>query len=949
MARLREVAAITAGFRLLGAVEARVDGQLVNLGHARQQCVLVVLLLEANKLLSADQLLSRVWGADFPHRGRDTLYSYLSRLRRALALATDVRIVRRSGNYVLKVDPMTVDVHRFHHRAGQARSADDDHALALMNDALGLWQGEAFAGLNTPWLNEVRGTLEQQRLALEMDRTDLLLRRGRQGELLAGLSASAAAYPWDERLAGQLMLALALAGRQADALAHYRRLRTRLAEDLGTDPGATLQQLHHRILTADSTLMSSTNTSTTPTGPSTPIPRQLPAEPRLFTGRKGQLAKLTATVNTSSEHGGMMVISAIGGTGGIGKTWLALSWAYHNLDRFPDGQLFADLRGFNPTNQPTHPADVLGGFLDALGIDRDRQPNDLDRRAELYRSVVADKRMLVILDNAVSTEQVTPLLPGGRHCTVVITSRNQLRGLTARHGAQPLHLDVLTDPEAHSLLATALGPDRATTDADAIADLVNLCGGFPLALGVIAARAAANPHLLLADIATELRALGVDALDSDDPTASLPSVLSWSLHRLTPHQCEGFTLLGIAPGPDIGLPAATALTGLPERQTHTLLQVLADASLISRTPGGRYAMHDLVRAYATTTANHLPTDVRETALRRVLDFYIHTAHIAGQLLNPHHDPPPLDAPSSDVNSHPLPDAAAALTWFDTEHAGLLAAQHTAITHHWYPAIWWLAWTLDTFHHWQGHRHDRLSVWQAAADAAAHIPDTAAVTSAYRRLGYAHGSLSQHDDALDHLQHALTFAENHHDPPERARIHYALAWAWERRGDCNQALNHARRALDLFRRLDDRVWEARALNNVGWCAARLGDYDTAREHCHAALTLHRHHRDPDGEADSLDSLGYIAHCTGHHTQATIHFQNALALFRDLGNSHEAADTLERIGHPHVALGQPEQARAVWQEALQMYQEQGRHDDATRIQHHLVNLENLDNAPPASNSA
>jgi TIR domain/NB-ARC domain len=383
-------------------------------------------------------------------------------------------------------------------------------------------------------------------------------------------------------------------------------------------------------------------------------PRQLPGAPGLFTGRGTELAALTDATTTTPDAGATVVISAIRGTGGIGKTWLALAWAHRNLHRFPDGQLFVDLHGFSPTGAPAHPVDVLGGFLDAVGVDRDRQPTDPDRRAELYRSVVADKRMLIVLDNAATTDQLIPLLPGGHRCTVLITSRNQLRGLIARHGARPIRLDVLTDAEAHTLLATALGPARAAADAAAIAELIGLCGGFPLALGLTAARAIADPHLPLADTVADLHALGLDALDSEDPTASLPTVLSWSLRHLTQQQRQVFALLGVAPGPDTGLPAAACLTGLPERAAQVLLRTLADASLLDRTPGSRYAMHDLVRAYATTVADDLPAAVRETALRRVLDFYTHTAHAADRLLYPHRDFVPVDPPAPGVHPNDCP-------------------------------------------------------------------------------------------------------------------------------------------------------------------------------------------------------------------------------------------------------------------------------------------------------
>jgi tetratricopeptide (TPR) repeat protein len=679
-----------------------------------------------------------------------------------------------------------------------------------------------------------------------------------------------------------------------------------------------------------------------PVVPARPVPRQLRPAPPGFVGRADHLADLDRrTPTTGQQTASMVVISAIGGTGGIGKTWLALTWAHRNLHHFPDGQLFADLHGFTPTGRPAHPVDVLGGFLDALGVDRDHQPTDPDRRAELYRSLVADKHMLIVLDNAATTDQITPLLPGGHHCTVLITSRNHLHGLTARHGAHPVHLDVLTNTEAHTLLTTAL--DQATADKRAIAELIELCGGFPLALGLIAARAAADPHLPLGDIVAELRVLGLDALDSDDPIASLPTVLSWSLRHLTDQHRQVFALLGIAPGPDTGLPAATALTGLPERETHAVLRALAEASLIDRTPGGRYGMHDLVRAYATTIADDLPSHVRETALRRVLDFYTHTARTADQLLNPHRDALRLDPPAPGVHPRPLPDVAAAWAWFDTEHTCLLAAQHAAITHHWHPTVWHLAWGLDTFHYWRGHRHDRLTVWQTAADAAPHLPDPTPRTLVHRYLGYAHAYLGHHEDAIGHLHQALTLAEQHHNRTHQARTHQALAQAWEQRGDNREAQDHARRALDLYRSLDQPVWEAVALNTVGWSAARLGDYDNARDHCQAALTLHRHHHDPEGESAALDSLGYIDHHSGHHTQAIDHYHHALILRRDLGNTYQVANTLDALGFPHAALGQTEQARTVWQEALRLYREQGRHDDATRVQHQL---DNLHHRPPAT---
>jgi DNA-binding SARP family transcriptional activator/tetratricopeptide (TPR) repeat protein len=931
---------------LLGPVTAEVDERPVDLGPPRQRCVLAALAVDAGGLVPADRLVGRVWGDDTPRRGRATLHSHISRLRRAFEGA--LAIEHRADGYTLVVDDaVRVDLLRFRALRDQARAAGDaaDRA-ALLTEALALWRGPPLSGLSGEWVEGERDRWHQEHRAAEHDLVDAQLSVGLGEELVAPLSARVVRHPLDERAAGQYMLALHRTGRSADALNHYRRHRARLVEELGTDPGTALQDLHLRILAADPGLLPA------PAGPVTGpvvVPRQLPAAPAPFVGRRDELDRLDSAPSAGSPAGpsearapsgsaaggagGTLLISAIGGAGGIGKTWLALHWAHYHLDCFPDGQLFVDLRGFSPTERPAHPAEVLGRFLDALGVDNDRQPADAERRADLYRSLVAAKRMLIVLDNAATTDQVTPLLPGGRHCTVVVTSRNQLRGLIARHGARPVHLDVLTDAEARTLLTTTLGPGRGGADNQAITELVESCGRFPLALGLIAARAAADPRLPLRDIVAELRVLGPAALDSEDPTASLPAALSWSLRHLTEQQREVFALLGIAPGPDTGLPAAICLTGGTERETLAVLRALTDASLVNRTPGGRFAMHDLVRAYSATTADTLPAEVREAALRRVLDHYTHTAYTADQLLHPHHHPVQMRPPTTDVHAHPLPDARAAWDWLDTEHACLLAAQQTASTHHWHATVWWLAWSLHTFHYRQGHRHDQLTAWQAAADAAVHLPDPTTHVHAHRLLGLAHARLGHHEEALHHLHHALTFAEHHHDPVEQAHTHNELGMVWAERGDDRQALDHARHALDLYRGLDLPTWEARALNGVGWCAAQLGDYDTAREHCRAALTLNRQQHSADGEAAALDSLGYIDHHSGRHAQAIDHYARAVALYRDLGNTYEAADTLEGLGESHADIAQYEQARAVWQEALLLYQEQGRHDDVTRIRHLL----------------
>jgi tetratricopeptide (TPR) repeat protein len=662
-------------------------------------------------------------------------------------------------------------------------------------------------------------------------------------------------------------------------------------------------------------------------------PRQLPGAPARFVGREDYLTDLDHAL--TAARGTAVLISALGGAGGIGKTWLALQWAHRHTDRFPDGQLFVDLRGFSPDSPPLPPAAAVRGFLDALGVDPGSLPVDLDAQAALYRSLVADRRMLIVLDNAATTDQVVPLLPGTPACTVLVTSRTKLASLIDRHGAHHLQLDVLSHEEAHALLAERLGDKRLAAEPEATDELIELCGRYPLALSITARHASLRPHAPLAEFAAELRELGLDMLDNDDPAASLPAVLSWSLRGRTAELRQVFALLGTAPGPDIDLPAATSLTGLPEAQTRKALRALEDHSLLDRHPHGRYRMHDLVRAYAATT--HLPEPVRHAAVTRVVDFYLHTAATADRLLNPRLPPPiRLDPPTPGTRPHSPSDHPAALAWMDTHHTHLLAAQHTAARHHRHQAVWHLAWTLSTFHYRRGHRHDDLAVWRAATDAATHLPDPTTRTLAHRFLGHAHAELGQHEQAVGHLHQALALAEHHQDPTQQAHTQHALAWAWQRRGDDRRALEHAGHALDLYLTLDQPTWKAAALNQVGWYSARVGDYDTAREHCQTALTLFRSHHSPTGEAAALDSLGFIDHHTGHHQQAVHHYQQALTVFRTLGDTTEAANTLESLGHPHFALGHHEQARAVWQEALETYRQLERDTDAARVQQQLDGL-------------
>ncbi|MDX8146928.1 BTAD domain-containing putative transcriptional regulator [Lentzea sp. BCCO 10_0061] len=912
--------------RLLGEVSSEVDGQPVDLGTPKQRCVLAALAVDAGRVVPMDRLVERVSGADAAHRSRATVQSYISRLRQALAGAGGVSIVRRSGGYALVADtaePVT-DLHRFRDLCARARG-DDVQAVRVWTEALALWRGQPLTGVEGEWAEAERDRLAQERLAAEHDLADAVLRLGKGGQLVNELSARSARQPLDERVTGQYMLALHQAGRTVDALDVYRRVRARLVEELGTEPGAALQDLHQRLLNSDSVPAGASQ------GPRALVPRQLLMAPTPFVGREDELAALDAALNTSA-------VAAIVGSGGIGKSWLALHWAHRHAHRFPDGQLHVDLRGFSADGDVLSAASAVRGFLDALGVEPGRIPVEPHAQAALFRSLVADKRMLLVLDNAADTAHVTPLLPGGGSCAVLVTSRNRLPGLVTGHGARHVVLDVLGDTESRDLLGARLGTAQAEAERAAVKDLVELCGGYPLALSIIAGRAHTGPGSSLPALAAELRESLLDVLDEGDPAASLPAVLSLSYNALTAAQRALFGLLAIAPGPGIGLPAAASLTGLSQARTRTVLRGLEQASLISQDALGRYGMHDLIRRYADDAAHRdLAEQQRESALRRVIGFYLHTAHAADRLVYPHRVDVLLDPPAQGCSPQPLPDSAAAVVWFDAEHLCLLAAQHVAAELGWRQAVWQLAWSLSTFHQLRGHHHDQVRTWQAALVASELLPDPAATVLGHRQLGLVHAELGRREQALDHLLRALALAEQHHDVTAQAHTHTALARAYEQQGDDRRALEHSVRSLELCRVLGNPVWEAGALNGVGWYAARLGEHDRAREHCQAALAFYRAHDDPSGEAGVLDSLGYIAHLAGDHAQAVDHYRRSLALQRELIYDYAIAEALAGLGAPHAALGQFDEARAAWQEALEIYQQQGRTEEAQRIQERLDSLD------------
>lgn len=653
------------------------------------------------------------------------------------------------------------------------------------------------------------------------------------------------------------------------------------------------------------------------------VPRQLPMAVPHFVGRAAELARLTALAGEIDGPSGAVVISAIDGTAGVGKTALALYWAHQAADRFPDGQLYVNLRGFDPTGAPMRAADAIHGLLHALGVDPQRIPTDLDARAGLYRSLLCGRRALVLLDNARDADQVRPLLPGGGPSLVLVTSRNRLSGLAAAEGARTITLDLLTAEEARLLLARRLGPERLAGQRRAVDDLVARCAHLPLALAIVAARAEARPGVPLAELAAELASgPSLDALDTGDRRTRLGTVLSWSYGSLSDGAARLFRLLGVHPGPDATLPAMASLVGQPVSRVRPLLDELARGNLVTEHAAGRFTFHDLLRAYAVELASAHDSDAgRLAALHRVLDHYLHNAHAAAMVLDPHRHPIAMSAPPEGIVVQHYVRHEDALAWFAAEHAVLLAAVRVSECARLDAHTWQLAWTLMTFLEWRGRWDDWIAITHAALDAARRVADRTAEARIHRSLGRAHACLRQYDDAHTQFRCALDLYRSLGDRTGLGHTHLSSssALSWEgRHGDSVRA---ARTALRHYRVVGDVFGQAAALNNIGWGLAQQGDHRRALVYCGRALSLKEEVDDARSEANTWDSLGYAHRHLGHRELAITCYQRAVDLLRASGDRYQEADTLNNLGDLYHALGDPLAAQDAWRLALDILDQLG----------------------------
>jgi DNA-binding SARP family transcriptional activator len=953
--------------RLLGPVDVVAENAERTVSGLRRKAVLATLALHAGEIVSTDRLAHIVWGDSAPPTALNTLQSHVSHLR--AVLRSKAAILAKPPGYVLDLGDEGTDVllaERLLRRASQL--ADPVHAAARLREALALWRGEPLADLaGIAWIEQQAERLDLLCDQIRRSLAEARLASGEHAQLVPELARMVAGHPLDEGLHAQLMLALYRSGRQADALAVYQRLRATLGEQLGIDPSQVLRDLETAILRQDASLSLDTpagavtlawvaaapppacapaasSAACAPSAPSPaasapaacapaplPVPAQLPPAIAGFAGRDAELASLDALLKPPAPARAV-VISAIAGTAGVGKTALALHWAHRVRDRFPDGQLYVNLRGFDPRGPVVDPDQALRGFIDALGVPSERVPDDVEAKTGLFRSLLDGKRVLVVLDNARDTEQVRPLLPGSAGCLALVTSRNQLTGLIVAEGACPLGLDLLTVTEADDLLSRRLGARRVAAERQAAEEIVASCARLPLALTIAAARAAARPGFPLTAIAAELRqaAALLDPFDGGELALDVRAVFGCSYRALSGDAARLFRMLGLHPGPDISLAAAASLACVPAGRARTLLDELSRAHLLTEHSPGRFTFHDLLRAYAAELAATIDdAAARDAALRRVIDHFLQTGHAAAKLTEPLVVQFSVASCQTGVTAGELGSADDADEWFSAEYCTLLAAVRLAADAGLATQAWQLACSLTSFQLREGYWHDHEQAQRSGLEAARRGDEAAGEAYALLALALGYARAGRDDEAEPLFAQSLRLFERLGGHREsRAMIHSGLAWLSERRHRPAEALRHLQQAHDLRQAAGNRLLQAMALNDLGYGYALVGNHKQAIDCCERALAGIQEFDEPSTEAAIWHSIGFIRQRLGDHWQAIGCYERSLGLARSLCDRFNEADTLASIGDTHASAGDAIAARRAWTDALRVFEEI-QHPDAELV--------------------
>ncbi|MDQ7807604.1 BTAD domain-containing putative transcriptional regulator [Amycolatopsis sp. A133] len=944
-------------FRLLGRLEVLDDsGSPLTITRRKVRSLLAILLLKANSAVPTASLVDQLWNHRPPKSALANLQSYVSELRRVLGAAdgggTD-RLRTRQGGYQLDVGDGELDATRFTRLAelGARRLGEGTPATAVehLSAALELWRGPVLDGLEPPALLQPDlEQLDELRLKAAEGRAQAWLDLGCNDIAAAELRSLTAKTPLRERLWELLMLANYRGGRTGEALAVYQRARTVLVEQLGVEPGPALRRVQRAVLDGDPSL----DLVPALQGHGWIRPRQLPPDSATVIGRGSQLSALDELL-LRHDGPGVLPVALVVGPAGAGKTTLAVHWAHRVTAAFPDGQLFVDLQGHSST-----PAlgrlEVLTRFLHALGVPPTRVPSDPDDAAALYRSLLSARRLLVVLDNAASADQVRGLLPGGPGCAVLITSRHRLAGVETTLGATSVRVGELSADDSLTLLTAVVGPDRIAADVSAARELTELCAGLPLALRIVAANLVLWPEQTLADYRAELVGTGLVARLTvpGDERLGLGSAFDLSYDAVSPPAARMFCLLGLVPGADISLPTAAAVAGFDAGTARQVLRELVAGHLVQSRAPDRFGMHDLLRDYAAARAREqLSGSARDEALRRLFTHFLRIADRAAAALYPDLLRLPVDEPPA-----PPLDPAEARQWLLAEHANMLAAIRWAAEHGPLPYSWRLADVLRGFFH--SHRLD--AAWEAAASAglaaAERAGDRHAIGAMRHSLGALEWSRGAYRRALteleaakesyegggaregvDSVQHALGVVHLDLGRLDRATEHFttALAATEERgaalrvanglinlgavlieRGRLAEGIRHNRRALGICRRLGSPHAAAIALCNLGYGYRATGELDRALEVLTEARKTLAGLGSRDDEADVLVRLAAVHHAFGSFATARSCAHEALRAARETGNRRFEADSLCTLGDVHSGLGGEDSGHGHYLEALRL---------------------------------
>ncbi|OEJ39529.1 regulator [Streptomyces agglomeratus] len=895
-------------FSVLGPVRAWRGGESLNTGSPQQRALLAALLLRDGRTATASELIDAIWGEEPPSQALAAVRTYASRLRKALDPGV---LVSESGGYAIRAGADTLDLAVAQELAAGAEksraSGDRCQARTLINKALGLWEGEPLASVPGPYAENQRARLEEWRLQLTETRLDLDLEVGCHAEAISELTALTAAHPLRERLRELLMLALYRSGRQAEALAVYADTRRLLADELGVDPRPELTHLQQRILEADADLARPVEPA--PSGaPAVVRPAQLPATVPDFTGRAAfvrELGDRLATAGTS-----VMAVSALAGIGGVGKTTLAVHVAHTARSHFPDGQLYVDLQGAG--SRAAEPETVLGAFLRALGTPDTAIPDTLDERAALYRSTLAGRRILVLLDNARDASQIRPLLPGTTGSAALVTSRSRMLDLA---GAHLVDLDVMSPEEALQLFTKIVGAERVASEREAALDVVGACGFLPLAIRIAASRLAARRtwtvSVLAAKLADERRRL--DELQAGDLAVKATFELGYG--QLEPQQARAFRLLGLADGPDISLAAAAAVLDQPLRATEDLLESLVDTSLLESAAPGRYRYHDLVRLYARACAerDEQPPVERELALSRLLDFYLATAAAVyalerpGDRLADHLEP-------TEFPGLTFADRHAAQDWLYSEANTLLACVRQSSEPAMLRRAVDLLWAAKDLAESGANAKQYEAVATAVRQRARTCGDARAEGRALTTLTNVHLVAGRFDQADQDARRAMLLAEDAGDPlpscwaPNDRGI---IAIYQNRHADGEGFLNQA---ITNFRLGKNRAGEASALCNLSRIRLAMGQTDSAVELAQQGIDIYDSLGHSLRGANGRYALGLALTRSGQFSDATDRLLEALDVFRDSRQRLWEGMTLFRIAEVDLAARRPAAAAARAEQAL-----------------------------------